>query len=148
MRKIISILIALVIIGSGAFYGGMKYAKSKGSLRNFQNFSAEERQEMFHGMDTNIGSGFRGGRLMGQIEEGIANGKIIAKDEESITIELRNGGSKIIFFSESTDITITKPVKGSVDNLKKGQQVIINGKENSDGSYTAQTIQIRKMSAE
>ena len=144
MKKVLPIIILLILIGGGAFYGGMEYAKSKGGLQNLQNLSTEERQEMFQEMGANIGSGLRGGRPMGQIVEGFANGEIIAKGEESITIKLRDGGSRIIFFSESTDITITKPVSGSVDDLKEGQQVMISGKENSDGSYTAQTIQMSK----
>lgn len=143
-RKIIPVLIILLLIG--AFYGGMKYTQSKsptGSLQagigqrnpqdfeNFRNLSEEERQEMFSA---------RGGQRMNANREGFANGEIIAKDEQSITVKLPDGGSKIIFFSETT--AIRKMTDGVVADLAEGEQVVITGKQNSDGSITAESIQI------
>ncbi|OIO07392.1 hypothetical protein CO115_00755 [Candidatus Falkowbacteria bacterium CG_4_9_14_3_um_filter_36_9] len=54
---------------------------------------------------------------------------------------MRDGGSKIVFLSDST--SIGKTTDGTVADLEAGKQVTINGKDNSDGSVTAQSIQIR-----
>ena len=99
MKKTIPIFIVIVLlIGGGAFYGGMKYGQSKNSgtlsQRDFQNLSSEERQQRIQQMGT-AGVGFRGNRE----DSGFASGEIISKDDKSIAVKLQDGGSKIIFFS-------------------------------------------------
>ncbi len=135
--KIILIIIGIAIVaGGGAFYGGMKYAQSKtqGKFQNFSNLSPEERQQMGA-----AGIGLRGGNSGGS---GFASGEIINKDEKSITVKLRDGGSKIIFYSDTTEID--KFATGTPSDLKIGKTVTINGKTNQDGSITAQSIQLPK----
>ena len=127
MNKLITIVIVVaVIVGSGAFYGGMKYAESKNS------------QQRIQALVTNAG-GFRN-KTGVQQRNGSANGEIIAKDDKSVTIKLRDGGSKIVFFADSTKIA--KSVSGTLNNLEVGKSVIINGKANQDGSITAESISI------
>ena len=117
------------------FYGGMKYADYKSS----QAGHAGTRQygERWQG---------RGGnnavrrRKEGRIGGDFVRGEIISKDEESITIKLPNNGSKIIFLS--SDTKITKTLDGISDDLKEGTQVSVSGKQNQEGSMTAQSIQI------
>jgi len=139
-KKILPIIVLVIVVGGAAFYGGMKYAQNKASsgfvredLENLRNLSAEERQQRLQELGM-------GGRTMMQAEAGFVNGEIITRDEQSITVELPDGGSKIIFFSESTKIT--KSVDGTGDDLKEGEQAFVSGKENSDGSYTATDIRI------
>ncbi len=141
-KKVLPIIIALIIVGVGAFYGGMKYAESKSSTRNsannfqnFQNLSPEERQQRFD----QIG-GLRGTRNS-QTGTGFVNGEIISKDEQSITVKLRDGGSKIVFYSDSAKVE--KFIDGSSADLEIGKTVMVNGSANQDGSVTAQSIQIR-----
>ena len=43
----------------------------------------------------------------------------------------------------SDNTQITKSVGGTVDDLEKGEKIFVSGDENPDGSYTAQTIQLR-----
>ncbi|MBI4991677.1 MAG: hypothetical protein HZB99_00465 [Candidatus Harrisonbacteria bacterium] len=145
MNKLILIIIAVaVVVGGGAFYGGMKYVESK-SLRgqfsrvDFQNLSSEERQQRFQEIGGSGGS--RGGRL-GQ-SGGFASGEIISKDDKSITVKLRDGGSKIVFYSDVTEVG--KFINGVLSDLKIGENVSINGTVNSDGSITAQSVQIRPL---
>ena len=73
--------------------------------------------------------------------ESFLAGEVIAKDATSITVKMRDGSSKIVFYSETTEFS--KFVSGVSTDLGVGKMVMIGGKTNSDGSITAQTIQIR-----
>ena len=150
MNKLIAIVIATaVVVGGVAFFGGMKYAESKSprgrvsqaDFQNLQNLSPEERQQRLQELGANAGAGFRGGAGGGQRGGGFTTGEIISKDDKSVTVKLQGGGSKIIFLSDSTEIT--KSASGSINDLEVGKNISINGTANSDGSVTAQTIQLR-----
>ena len=138
MKKAIPIFIAIVIIvGAGAFWGGMKYFQSKSPTpQSFQNMTQEQRQQLFASGQgaARLGNGARS-------EGGFSSGQIIAKDDKSITIKMPDGSSKIVFYSESTKIQ--KTADGTIADIQIGQEVSSNGTANSDGSVTAQTIQIR-----
>lgn len=125
-----ALVIATLIAG---FFGGMKYQQTKSSTMrafNGQNLTAEQRQQ------------FRGnGALAGNRGSGAATGEILSKDDKSITVKLRDGGSKIIFYSDKT--SIGKTTAGAAADLEIGKQVVANGATNSDGSVTAENIQIR-----
>jgi hypothetical protein len=143
MNKSIAIIILIVVlVGSLAFYSGMRYAQNKISksnvsqvnFQNLQNLSPQERQKRLQ----EFGMRFRSGN---QRDANFAAGEIIAKDDKSVTIKLRDGGSKIIFFSGSTEIT--KFVAGNLEDLEVGKNIVVNGSTNPDGSITAQSIQLR-----
>jgi len=133
MNKVILILIVLIIVvGAGAFYGGMKYQQSKSPFGNFsrqnlQNLSPEQRQQLSQG---------RAGRETGA---NFLSGEVISKDEQSLTLKTLDGSSKIVFFSVST--TVSKMAEGSINDIEIGEQIMVGGSQNSDGSYTAKTIQ-------
>ena len=135
MNKTISIAaIIVVLVGAGSFYGGMKYAQNQAAT------SRQQFTQQFRG-----GSGGAGGAGVQRAgiggAGGFVTGDIISKDDKSITVKLNDGGSKIVFFSDSTNIgTIAK---GQSSDLVVGKQVSINGSANSDGSVTAQMIQLR-----
>ena len=120
----------------------MKYGQGKGlnsfSRADFQNLSPEERQQRMQ--QTGTAGGFRtmGGNNRGN---GFVSGEIISKDDASITVKLPDGGSKIVFFSDST--SITKSTDGAFDDLETGKTIMVNGTTNSDGSVTATNIQVR-----
>ncbi len=141
MKKIIPIIIALIILGGGTFYGGIKYQQSKSSFgnfsrQNFQNLSEEQRQQLLQG---NVGGSFGQGTGRG-VGSNFLSGEVLAKDEKTLTLKMPDGGSKIVFFSGSTKIL--KTTDGLIDDIGIGKQIIISGEQNSDGSYTAKTIQL------
>ena len=157
MNKLITTIVAVaVIVGGGAFYGGMKYTESKSSQggfsqADFQNLSPEERQQRFQGLEANVSGvfggdhegdiGFRGGRFgFGADGSRPLTGEIISQGDDSLTIKLSDGSTKIVFVSDSTQIT--KSVDGVLNDLATGEQIFIAGDENPDGSYTAKTIQL------
>ncbi len=136
IKKILPIILVLVIIGGGAFYGGMKYQQSKSPLARF---SAEQRQQAFQG---NMEEDFQGRDRVGAraMGTGFLSGEVVAKDEQSLTLKMLNGGSRIIFFSDS--IEVSKTTDGSMGDVEIGKQIMVTGDQNSDGSYTAETIQL------
>lgn len=130
---IIAIVATLVIAGGGGFFGGMKYGQS---LTPFGGAKGQ-----FAGMRgaTNTPGGAASARLRGGA--GFVNGDILSKDDKSITVKNRDGGSKIIFFAPST--TIGKTTDGTAADLTVGENVMVNGTANADGTVTATNIQIR-----
>ena len=127
-KKLLPIILAIIVVGAGAFYGGMKYQESK---------IVKERQQTFQQFGANATGG---SRVSGRTNSNMLGGEIIAKDDKSITIKLSDGGSKIVFFSDSTKIT--KSAEGSMNDLEISKTVFVGGKQNADGSFTAETIQL------
>lgn len=127
-------MIVVIIVAGASFYGGMEFQKSQ--IKNFK-VGAGDRMQQFQQGGPNA-SGMGAGKNNGG---GFIMGDIISKDDKSITLKDRNGGSKIIFFSETTEIS--KFAQGSAGDLVVGQSVTVVGKTNSDGSVIAQTIQQR-----
>lgn len=130
---IVSVLVTLVVGGGIGFYAGMKYTSSSVSTAQAQ-----------AGQFQRGGGTGRGGRAGG----GIVSGQILTKDASSITVQLLSNqndatpaGSKIVFLSGTTQVM--KAAQGSVSDLSIGDQVTVMGSANSDGSVTAQTVQIR-----
>jgi len=145
MSKQIVLVTAVIIlaVAGGSFYGGMKYAQSKNpsaaDRAGFANLSPEERQARLQQFGQ-LGGGQRGARNGGGGGL-ITVGEIITKDDKSITVKLRDGGSKIVFFTVSTPVM--KSTSGSPQDLAIGEQVTVTGTANQDGSLSAQSIQLR-----
>jgi len=133
MNKTLIIIITIVLlVGGGAFYGGMKYAESKNPR-----LSLDQRQQFLQGnnIEGNLQRG--AGREAGSNS---LTGEVIDKDEQSLTLKMPDGGSRIVFFSGSTQIS--KTAEGSISDIDIGKQIMVSGDQNSDGSYTAKTIQL------
>lgn len=137
-KLIVSVLVAAVVCGGGGYYLGSSGSKStSGRAAGFAGGTFAGR------------TGTRGGGA------GAVFGTVIAKDTSSITVQLggpnassTNGtatGSKIILFNSSTQVE--KTVSGSSADLSVGTGVSVTGTTNSDGSLTAQNIQIRPWGA-
>lgn len=144
-NKIIAIAIGVaVVFGGGGFYGGTVYQNKKIETQRSQRGNNIANG----GGNFQKGQGIQDGQRMGGQNQvgGFSDGEVISKDDKSITVKTRDGGSKIVYFSETTQIG--KSVEGSVDDLSIGQQLMITGKTNSDGSLTANNIQIRPLRGE
>ena len=125
-QHIIISIILLIAVTSISFYFGMNYGKSQSARPAFNAAN-------FQGMRTNR-TGTNGSNFI--------SGDIISKDGTSMTIKLPgSAGSKIIFYSDTTPISKMAP--GTAGDLANGTSVSVAGTVNSDGSVTAQSIQIR-----
>lgn len=143
MKKLLPVIIGVaVIVGGGAFYGGMKYAQAKSPApggRNAQFFAQAGGPNGGPGGAAGArGAGFRGGNAA---NGGFISGDILSNDGKTLTIKMRDGGSKIVFLSGTTEVS--KFVAGAATDLEVGKTVMVAGKANDDGSLTAQTVQLR-----
>ncbi len=122
------------VIAALFFYGGYAYAGggAKGGAAGIRMMGAN---------GTFTRGQFAGAGGAGRIPGGFSGGTILAKDAQSITVKAQDGSSRIIFWSPSTQVM--KTVSGTGDDLVVGQNVMIAGTQNTDGSLTAQSIQIR-----
>lgn len=124
-QKLIFVILVTAVVAAGAgFLGGTKYQQNQRS-----SFTAQ-------------GGNFRiNGNTNGQTQMfRPVQGEIISSDNTSITVKLDDGSTKIVLFSDST--AINKAENGSKSDLTTGQIVLVTGQTNSDGSVTAQNIQL------
>ena len=129
MKKALLVVLTCVLLG-GAFYGGVTYAKGKQGPAGMPNGAGWQR-----------GQGVPTGRLGQGNNTGMVNGEVLSIDDKSLTVKLRDGGSKIVFFSTSTQVI--KTVDGSMADVQVGKTVNIVGSTNTDGSVMAKSIQMR-----
>ncbi len=123
-NTIIVAILVLIVAGGGGFFGGMKYQQSK--QPNFRQFGGQQGQRTGNGTDR---AGFRP-----------VSGEIISADDKSITVKLTDGSSKIVLYSDKTEIN--KAGTATKEDLKTGEKVMVVGTQNTDGSVTAQNIQL------
>lgn len=121
---IIWAVIVLVALGGGFYWGNARAVASRGSFTG--TFGSSTRR--FAGA-----GGAAGG--------GLVAGQIASFGSDSMTIQLANGNSEVVLYSSSTPVT--EPTTVSPNVLQVGTTVMVGGTTNSDGSVTAQTIQVR-----
>ncbi|MEI6040473.1 MAG: DUF5666 domain-containing protein [Candidatus Berkelbacteria bacterium] len=131
MKKEINFLLAIgimVVVAGGAFYGGLSYQKSV-SVKARSNFAGRAANGRVQGQ------GFQAG------QQRPVSGQIISLDDKSITVKMRDGSSRIVLIGDKT--VIAKSAVGSKSDLAQNAQVGVTGTQNSDGSLTAQSIDIQ-----
>ncbi len=124
------VIVALLVGGGAGFFGGMQYQKGqRGSFGQFANGQFGPRG----------GSGANGAGGRFRNGNGVV-GDILSVDNNSITVKLPDGSSKIVLMTSAT--SINKAAQGSVSDLAVGTRVAAFGTPNSDGSVTATNVQI------
>lgn len=134
-------LVIAAVVGAAGFYGGIKYQQTRpfngqsmmGGTAQFGARGQGGRTQSQGGVNGPMGG--RGGAAFRPV-----NGEVISVDDKSITVKLQDGSSKIIFLSDATQIN--KADQASKSDLSTGTKVAVFGQTNSDGSVTAQNIQI------
>lgn len=142
MKKTLPLVIGVaILVGGASFFGGMKFAQAKGRGGRPANFPAANGQNAMYGGTRGAGNGtFRAGGPGGP-GGGFVSGDILSNDGKTLTIKMRDGGSKIVLLGDSTEVS--KFVAGAASDLEVGKTVMVVGKTNSDGSVTATTVQLR-----
>lgn len=130
-KSLILIVAIIVALGAG-FFGGLQYQKMADSK-----VAAK----------APAGSGFNRGNFTGSVNgqraragAGFTQGSILSKSDKSLTVKLAAGGSEIVFLADSTQIM--KSATGTIADLNVGENVVVSGTANTDGSITARTIQL------
>lgn len=143
-NQIVLTIILVLAVGGLAFFGGMKYQESKqSSFGRTGQFNATGMMRGTNGQ-TQQGQNGNGGQTQNGNRQGMGmrgvTGDIITSDDTSITVKLPDGSSKIVLVGTTT--TINKASSGSKADLTTGTKVAVFGQTNTDGSVTAQNIQI------
>jgi hypothetical protein len=125
-KRIIKIVIVAVIVVGLSFYSGMKFGGRKSSPGSMGQFGQRNTSGTSKGMRSGTG---------------VTSGEVIAKDNETLTIKMIDGSTKIVFYSPSTDLQ--KTVAGNIADLVVGKEITVIGPANADGSLTAKSIQLR-----
>ena len=129
-KNLIITILLIILVGAGSFFGGVKYQQGKQASASGQFFTGR-----------NTGNGQRNGTANTRNGNGFrpVAGQILSIDNQSITVKMPDGSSKIIILSGNT--VYNKTQTGSLSDLKVGDNVSVFGTTNTDGSVTAQSIQ-------
>ncbi len=136
-NNIVLWVVLVIVVGAVAFWGGMQYGRNASAGSSFRQFSD---RNMLGQTGMRTGSGQFSSRMRGG---GQVAGEIISSDDSSVTVKLTDGSSKIVLLSDKT--TINKAEQASKIDLTQGTRVVVFGTTNSDGSITAQMIQLNPM---
>ncbi len=124
---VLTIIIA-VTVGAAAFYGGMQYQQSqRGALvqrLNGPNGNNDGRRFGPNGNNNNRA----------------VRGEILSLSNNNLTIKMPDGSSRIVILSGNT--VITQSTSAAKSDLQNGKQIAVFGTVNSDGTITAQDIQL------
>lgn len=126
---IVIVIVGILMAGAG-FYGGMQYQKSQRP-----NFAGGR-----------LPGGFGGPSGANGAQQGSrpVSGTIASVDSTGVTLTLPDGSSKIILVSGST--VINKSTTGSQSDLKQGDQAMVIGTTDANGTVTAESISLGSFS--
>lgn len=127
-QTVTTALISIILAGGGGYYIG-SHKQGAQSARIGAQFG-----------QGGIG-GQRGGFARGGPNGNMINGDVVSLSSNILTVKGRDGGSRVILLTGSTKVS--KSVAGDKADVKEGTSVLILGTQNSDGSVTADTVQIR-----
>ncbi len=125
---IAGVLVAVVFFGAGYFTSSkLAGPKAPGGMQFAPGGNGAQRQNAQMRNRNSLG--------------GFINGELVKKDAGSFSLKQRDGSMKLVLITSSTKAM--KMSEGTLDEFNVGQQVMVTGSANSDGSLTAQTVQIR-----
>jgi hypothetical protein len=132
-KNLILTLVIALVVAAGAFYAGTLYQQNQRRTALGGRFSGGQFGGGINGTGANrTGTGFRP-----------VNGQILSVENDTMTVKMNDGTSRIVILSKST--SINKAEKASESDLKTGETVAVFGQENPDGSVMAQNIQLNPM---
>ena len=131
-NKILMIIIAVLVEGGLGFFGGMRCQQSMAPARGAFGASGS--------LGARSGSGAQRFGTAGSQGFRPVMGQVINEDITSITVKMNDGSSRIVVISGST--TFNKAAQASFSDIKVGDTVRVSGIVNSDGSVTAQDVQL------
>lgn len=133
---IISMVILIIAVAIGCFFGGTKFQQKK----LVSNFRTQMVGNLGQGMGRNAinnDSIKNRGQALGFRQN---YGEIINIDEKTLTLKMTDGSSRIVLLSDST--TINQSVTATKTDLTVGTKIMVNGETNTDGSITSRNIEI------
>jgi hypothetical protein len=148
---VLAVAVGVVALAAGLFVG-MSYGKGHPSVETAMKTVSDLTPEQMAQLGTSgggfPGGGFPGGGFPGgaagggngNARGGFTAGSIVSNDGSTITIKMNDGSTKFVLFSGST--TIRKSAEGTSADLVAGENVVVTGSANSDGSITATQIQL------
>ncbi|MGH7246215.1 MAG: hypothetical protein ACREGI_04765 [Candidatus Levyibacteriota bacterium] len=122
-KNIIITIVCVVVVGVAAFFGGVWYQKSQAPTFGNGQFR-----------------GRFGGANGGNQAFRPVRGQVVSSDQNSLTVKMQDGTSRIVILSGST--SFLKSAAASKDDIKSGDTVMVVGSANPDGSVTAQNVDI------
>ena len=132
---VVVIIIALLAVGAGGFYGGTAYAAN--AAQQASNVRAQFLNGRGGAAGTGTGAtngaggnGFGGGGVAGTIKS-ISGDTIQVSTAQNVTTVTLSGAT-----------TILKSVTATASDLQVGQQITVRGQRDSSGNVTATSIQL------
>lgn len=145
MTKKIMLLasVAVILIGSGAFYGGSLYGKSQSAFPN--GFSGRNGTFPERNADGSMRSRDGQGQAAGSRDTNRGSqdsvfGEVLSKNDTSITVKTPNGGSRIVYVSDKTSVGVSDPA--ALANISAGQTIMASGTGSTEGALVAHMLQI------
>lgn len=140
---IVAVVIVAVVAGGVGFVGGMKFQQQRVPV-NVGRFANGQfgNGQMMRGNNQQFGNQ-QSGQAVGNGMRGTfrpVNGSIVSVSDNTMTVKLEDGSTKIILFSDTTQLN--KAAQATKQDLKVGTTVAVFGQTNADGSVSAQNIQL------
>jgi len=138
MKNNIVIIIAAVSLALG--FGGGYLFKNYQVSQMRPNFGSQLPDRQRNGLELQNVQRPQNGQGSQAGFGGMVIGEIISQDENSITVKIQDGSTKIVILGDSTTYSKSQSIEKT--ELSTGNQVRVSGNANSDGSITAQNVQL------
>ncbi len=129
MKKILPLIIISALLVSGVAYAGYRYVQGKKTAAGPQNGQWQNQG------GPNSGQKGAGMRRAG----GMVAGEISGKGADNLTLKLPEGGSKIVFYSNTTKVVLYSDI--TAGDLVVGDEVTVIGNKGDGGGITAVSVQ-------